>query len=74
MEAAWIAGGREVFTFSLDGIIRIWDVSPAAGTLDELQREAELLSSHRLVPGLGVTPLTVEEIRERWRALRPDWK
>jgi WD40 repeat protein len=69
-DGQWTADGREVITVSLDGTARVWDVSPATAPLDELQREAELFSSHRLQPGLGIVPLTSAEIRERWEAHR----
>jgi WD40 repeat protein len=66
----WTPDGREVFTGAINGTVRLWDISPVTAPLDELQREAEVLSSHRLQPGLGITPLSTAEIRERWEAIR----
>ena len=69
VDGQWISGGREIFTYCRDGTICIWDVSPADAPLDDLQREAELLSSRRLRPGVGMTRLTTAEISERWESL-----
>jgi WD40 repeat protein len=65
--AAWRPDGREVVTCSLDGMARVWDVSPAVEPVAQLRREAELLSAHRIEPGIGTVPLTAEEMKERWQ-------
>ncbi len=67
----WSPDGREVITYSPDGTARVWDVSPTTEPLHELQREAELLSAHKLRLGLGMAPLSVAELQERWQAFRP---
>lgn len=67
----WSPDGREVITFSPDGTARVWDVSPTSEPLHELQREAELLSANKLRLGLGMAPLSVAELQERWQAFRP---
>ena len=67
---AWSPDGREVITASTDGSARVWDVSPMAGSLAELQCRAELLAAHRLAAHRGLEPLTAGEMNERWQALR----
>ena len=67
----WSPDGREVITYSPDGTARVWDVSPTTEPLHELQREAELLSANKLRLGLGMAPLSVAEMQERWQAFRP---
>jgi WD40 repeat protein len=64
---AWRPDGREVATCSEDGTARVWDVSPSAATIAELQRQAELLSAHRLEVNIGSVPLTAAQMRARWR-------
>lgn len=64
----WSPDGREVITSSTDGTIRIWDVSPLPETLDVLQRQAELLSAHRLQANLGAVLLSPAEMKDRWDA------
>ena len=49
---------------------RVWDVSPTSAPLEELQRQAEILSAHRLMPGIGTVPLSVSEMQEHWQARR----
>lgn len=70
MGGDWSPDGREVLTFGKDGEVRVWDLSPSTASLDEIQREAELLSAHRLKPGFGITPLSTQEVLERWKASR----
>jgi hypothetical protein len=41
-----------------------------SGSLADLQRQAEVLSAHRIVPGLGATPLTAKEMQAGWEALK----
>ena len=67
----WSPDGREVITYSPDGTARVWDVSPTTEPLHELQREAEILSANKLQLGLGMAPLSVAELQERWQAFRP---
>jgi len=66
----WNPDGREVAIASANATVYLWDVSPAAGTVAELQRQAEVLSAHRLESNLGLTPLTAREMRERWEAMK----
>jgi WD40 repeat protein/serine/threonine protein kinase len=67
----WSPDGRDVITYSPDGTARVWDISPTTEPLRELQRESELLSAHKLRLGLGMAPLSVAELQERWQAYRP---
>lgn len=70
MTAEWSRDGRKILTTSLDRVLRIWDVSPAEGTVTELIQQAELLSAHRLDPQIGMVPLTQEEVKMRWHAVK----
>ncbi|MCI0535435.1 MAG: protein kinase [Verrucomicrobiales bacterium] len=67
---AWRPDGQEVITGSEDGAVRIFDVSPFTMPLARLRAEAELLAASRLDAEIGAVPLTLQEMNERWRALR----
>ena len=67
---AWSPDGEEVITACYDGTARVWEVAPATASLAELQRQAELLSGHRLEPAIGPVPLTAEELKARWHPLQ----
>jgi WD40 repeat protein len=68
---AWDAGGHAVVTAAVDGTISIWDVSPVTGSVDSLQRRAEVISARHIVPDIGAVPLTMDELRARQDAVRP---
>src|SRR5260221_8492790 len=63
----WSPDGREVVTTTLDGSVQVWDVSPDRSTVAELERQAELLTGHRLDPRAGAVPLTPAEMKARWQ-------
>ena len=63
--ARWLPGDHELLTAAADGTVRVWDLSPAGGSADELRREAERLSAHRMSHGQGLLPLGTAEILER---------
>ncbi len=67
----WSPDGREVITYGTGPAVYVWDVSPATGPLADLRREAEVLSAQTLRLGLGMAPLSVAEMKERWRSHRP---
>jgi WD40 repeat protein len=46
--AMWHPEAREIVTVSNDGTVRVWDVSPTLESIEDLQREVELLAAHRL--------------------------
>jgi hypothetical protein len=48
----------------------VWDVSPDRSTLAELERQAELLTGHRLDPKAGAVALTPAEMKARWQATK----
>jgi hypothetical protein len=64
----WSPDGREIAAGCSEQFGRVFDVSPAAGSVEELRREAELLGSQRLHPAAGASPLTTAELRARWQA------
>jgi WD40 repeat protein len=66
---AWSPDGRAVAIGTGDGTVSVWDVSPKLGPVQDLQREAEVLSSHRIEPNIGPVPLTAREIKARWEKM-----
>lgn len=66
----WSPDGREIATGWNEHAGRVFDVSAHPGAVDRLRRLAEVLGTQRLLPGSGATPLTAEELRARWEALR----
>jgi eukaryotic-like serine/threonine-protein kinase len=64
----WSPDGREIAAGSSEQFGPVFDVSPVAGSIEELRREAELLGSQRLHPTAGASPLTTAELRARWQA------
>jgi hypothetical protein len=41
-----------------------------SGTLETLQRQAEVLSGHRIESNLGLVPLTANEMQGRWETMK----
>jgi hypothetical protein len=68
--AAWSPDGQEVATATYEGSVQVWNVSPFDAPVDSLERQAELLSAHRLDPRIGPVPLTPTEMAARWREWR----
>jgi WD40 repeat protein len=66
----WSFDEREVVTSTLDGSVQVWDVSPDHSPVAELERQAELLTSHRLDPKAGAVALTPAEMKARWQATK----
>jgi hypothetical protein len=64
----WSPDGRDVAIGTADGSISVWDVSPVHDSLAALQRQAEVLSAHRIEPNSGLLPLTAKEMQARWEA------
>jgi WD40 repeat protein/predicted Ser/Thr protein kinase len=71
ISGAWSPDGREIVIGASDGTASVWDVSPVSGSLATLQRQAEVLSAHRIEPNHGLMPLTAKEMRVRWDARTP---
>jgi WD40 repeat protein len=70
ISGSWSPDGREVAVASIDGTVCVWDVSPVPDSLEALQRQAEILSAHRIEPNLGPVPLTAKNMRTRWEAIK----
>ena len=66
--AVWTKDGRRVVTGCDDGRVRSFDLPPSDALPSAFQRQAELLSAHRLESNGGVVPLTADEMRERWQS------
>ncbi|MBL9134973.1 MAG: protein kinase [Verrucomicrobiales bacterium] len=60
----------ELLTVAMDQTVRVWDLSPVDWAMDDVSGLAELLASQRLESSGTLAPLTVEEFRRRWEALR----
>jgi len=63
----WSPDGREVVTGTIDGSVQVWDVSPDHSPVAALQRQAELLTAHRLDPKAGAVALSPAEMKARWQ-------
>jgi WD40 repeat protein/tRNA A-37 threonylcarbamoyl transferase component Bud32 len=68
LAGVWSPDGRDVAIGTADGSISVWDVSPVNDSLAALQRQAEVLSAHRIEPNSGLLPLTAKEMQARWEA------
>jgi WD40 repeat protein len=64
---AWNPNGKEIATYTEDGSVQLWDVSPIRSPVAELERQAELLAAHRLDARIGAVPLTSADMIARWR-------
>jgi WD40 repeat protein len=69
--AAWSNNGRKVITAAIDGVVKVWDVSPAVEPVENIQRLAQVLSSHRLDPAFGPVPLDAPALSNLWQQVRP---
>jgi WD40 repeat protein/serine/threonine protein kinase len=69
--AAWSNDGRKVITAAIDGVVKVWDVSPTTEPVGNLQRLAQVLSSHRLDPAFGPVPLDASTLSNLWHQVRP---
>src|SRR5260370_2961 len=69
-DARFSPDGRRVATTCASGEVLLWDIEPDHRPLADLARMAEVLSGTRLdAAGAGV-PITTEELREAYGALR----
>jgi WD40 repeat protein len=68
--AAWSNDGRKVITAAIDGVVKVWDVSPTTEPVGNLQRLAQVLSSHRLDPAFGPVPLDAASLSNLWQQAR----
>lgn len=70
LHVAFSPSGDELLTVSRDRRVRTWDLRSWDWATEDLAGLAELLASHRLEANGDRLPLTVEEMRQRWEALR----
>ncbi len=63
--AAWSPDGNSVATVTENSRMRLWQLPAQDGSVQKLQRWAELLSAHRLDANGGFVPLTAAELRAR---------
>lgn len=70
IHVAFSPGSDELLTVSRDRGVRTWDLRAWNWATEDLAGLAELLASHRLESNGDRTPLTLEEMRQRWEALR----
>jgi WD40 repeat protein len=70
LQGTWSPDGRAVAVGDGKGTVSVWDLSPQSGPVQELQRQAEVLSSHQIEPNLGLVPLSAREMKERWEIMK----
>jgi hypothetical protein len=70
LQVAFGSTADELLTVAMDRTVRIWDLSPVDWPVHDMGGLAELLASQRMEPGGQLAPLTLEELRQRWEALR----
>lgn len=61
---------KVVVTCSFDGTARVWRLDQASGSSEELERLAQLLTSHRLGAGFELTALDSSTLSKLWHNLR----
>jgi WD40 repeat protein len=66
---AILGQGNQLFTVSLPGRLRTWDLTPTTLTADALTDYAKLLSG-REVNGIALAPLSATRLQELWLSLR----
>lgn len=63
----WHPGGHHLILITGEGAAVI-NLTPATGSARDLRRHAEMLSTQQLSGDLTFTPLSEEEVAERWRS------
>jgi WD40 repeat protein/tetratricopeptide (TPR) repeat protein len=68
--AAFSPDGRRLVTASADNTARVWDLAPDERPGDDLLRLVQVLAAHRLDHTGASVPLTADEFRAAWEALK----